>query len=385
MSFVVEPLYVAAVLCLLITFSEWLACRKHFRHLGSALIVILAAALLANLRVLPSSQNAPALYDGIFNYIAPLAIFFLLLDVKLKDLRQAGPPMLTLFGIGALGTMAGVIAGYCLLAPQHHGVDKAFAVAGMFTGTYIGGSVNLNAVALQYGVAKSGTLFAAINAADNIIMTLWIVATLLLPRFLQRLWPRAVAHRGASEHLAAANVAELETKEAVRVTDLSLLLALGIGSLFLSQQLSLCLPAIPYVLTLTTVALLLAQVPAIQRLRGGRLLGYFTVLLFLAVVGAYCDLAALIANGAVAGILLAWVTVIVAIHALVTFGLGGLFRQDWAIISIASNANIGGATSAGVLATAIGRDDLRLPGILAGSLGNAIGTYAGILVAVLLG
>ncbi len=382
MSFVVEPLYVAAVLCLLIAFAEWLSRRKFFSFLGSALIVILAAAVLANLRLLPSSSNAPALYDGIFNYIAPLAIFFLLLDVKLKDLRKAGLPMLILFGIGAAGTMAGALVGYYLLAPQQHGVEKAFAVAGMFTGTYTGGSVNLNAVALQYGMTKSGTLFAAINAADNIITTIWIVATLLLPRLLQSLWPRGTTALARSGEVAVAP--EIDIEEAVRVTDLSLLLALGLGSLFFSQALSLYLPALPYILTLTTIALLLAQMRVVQRLRGARLLGYFTVLLFLAVVGAYCDLAALIANGAVAGILLAWVTIIVGVHALVIFLFGALFRQDWAIIAVASNANVGGATSAGVLATAIGRGDLRLPGILAGSLGNAIGTYAGFLVAELL-
>ena len=379
MSFVLEPLYVAAVLCLLIAFAEWLSRQKHFRYLGSALIVILATAVLANLRILPSSQNAPALYDGIFDYIAPLAIFFLLLDVKLKDLRQAGLPMLVLFSLGALATMVGTVAGYRMLAPQDHGVEKAYAVAGMFTGTYIGGSVNLNAVALQFGVTKSGTLFAAINAADNIITTIWIVATLLLPRLLQRIWPRDLGSKAAPAAMVAP---ELETKEPLRVTDLSLLLALGLGSLFLSQLFSQLLPAIPYVLTLTTVALILAQIPAIQRLRGGTVLGYFTVLLFLAVVGAYCDLGALIANGAVAGTLLAWVTLIVGIHAFIIFGLGGLFRQDWAIIAVASNANIGGATSAGVLALAIGRGDLRLPGILAGSLGNAVGTYAGVLIAI---
>ena len=381
MPFIVEPLYVASVLCLLIAFSEWLSRQKYFSFLGSALIVILAAALLANLHILPSSQNAPALYDGIFNYIAPLAIFFLLLDVKLKDLRQAGLPMLILFSLGALATMAGALAGYYLLAPQNHGVEKAYAVAGMFAGTYTGGSVNLNAVALQFGVTKSGTLFAAINAADNIITTIWIVATLLLPRLLQRIWPRGA---GSSAATAESVAPELEAKEPLRVTDLSLLLALGLGSLFLSQSVSQWLPAVPYVLTLTTAALILAQIPAIQRLRGGTVLGYFTVLLFLAVVGAYCDLGALIANGAVAGTLLAWVTIIVGIHGLILFGLGGLFRQDWAIIAVASNANIGGATSAGVLATAIGRGDLRLPGILAGSLGNAVGTYAGVLIALYL-
>jgi len=380
MPFVADPLYIAAVLCLLVAFAEWLSRRKFFSYLGSALIVILAAAIFSNTGLLPSSRSAPALYDGVFNYIAPIAIFFLLLDVKLKDLRQAGLPMLLLFALGVFGTMAGAIVGYYLVAPQNHGVPKAFAVAGMYTGTYIGGSVNLNAVALQFGIGKSGTLFAAINAVDNIITTIWIVATLILPRLLQRIWPRQIAARG----IAAAAPVELEIPERTSVFDFSVLLALGIGSLFLSQLLSQFLPAIPYVLTLTTVALLLAQMPVVQRLGGAKVLGYFTVLVFLAVVGAYCDLGALIANGAVAGILLGWVTLIVLVHGLILFVIGGLLKQDWAIISVASNANIGGATSAGVLATAIGRGDLRLPGILAGSLGNAVGTYAGVFVALYL-
>jgi uncharacterized membrane protein len=119
----------------------------------------------------------------------------------------------------------------------------------------------------------------------------------------------------------------------------------------------------------------------VQRLHGARTLGYFAVLLFLAVIGAYCDLGALFATGSTAMLLLAWVTIIVAVHALILFGIGGLFRQDWAMIAVASNANVGGASTAGVLATALGRDELRLPGILVGSLGNALGTYAGIFVA----
>jgi uncharacterized membrane protein len=380
MPFVAEPLYVAAVLCLLVAFAEWLSRRKLFTYLGSALIVILAAAILSNTGLLPSPRNAPALYDGVFNYIAPLAIFFLLLDVKLHDLRQAGLPMLLMFSLGAVATMAGVLLSYHFIAPQLHGVERANAVAGMFTGTYIGGSVNLNAVALQYGVGKNGILFAAINAADNIITTIWIIATLLLPRLLQRFWPRKIPPAAASTVAAA----ELEQPERTSVIDFSILLALGLGSLFASQLLSRLLPALPYILTLTTVALALAQLPAVQRLGGAKVLGYFTVLIFLAVIGAYCDLGALIANGAVAGTLLAWVTAIVFIHALILFVIGGLLKQDWAILSVASNANIGGATSAGVLAIAIGRGDLRLPGILAGSLGNALGTYAGFIVAELL-
>ena len=149
-------------------------------------------------------------------------------------------------------------------------------------------------------MTKSGTQFAAINAADNIITTIWIVATLLLPRLLQARWPRRRAAGDGAENTAAAPV-ELELPERVSVTHLALLLALGLGSLFVSQMISRALPALPYILTLTTLALGFAQFPFVQKLSGAKVLGYFTVLLFLAVVGAYCDLAALIANGAVAG------------------------------------------------------------------------------------
>ena len=76
MPFVADPLYIAAILCLLVAFAEWLSRRKFFSYLGSALIVILAAAILSNTGLLPSSRNAPALYDGVFNYIAPIAISF---------------------------------------------------------------------------------------------------------------------------------------------------------------------------------------------------------------------------------------------------------------------------------------------------------------------
>jgi len=51
------------------------------------------------------------------------------------------------------------------------------------------------------------------------------------------------------------------------------------------------------------------------------------------------------------------------------------------MLGIASQANIGGASSALALARSINRTDLQLPAVLVGVLGNAIGTYLGIWVA----
>ena len=378
MQLFTQPLYVATVLLLVVVLAEWLSKKKYFRYLGSALIVIMAAAVLANTGFLPSSQNAPSLYGGIFEYVAPLAIFFLLLDVKLKDLKYAGLPMLLMFLLGSLATVCGALLGYYVFSPQDHGVDQAYAVAGMYTGTYIGGSVNLNAVALHYGVIKNGTQFAAINAVDNIVGTIWIMATLILPSILQKWLP---AKKKAAEITTKAPDVLSTAKEEISVSGVSILLALGLGTIFISQVVSFYIPQVPTVLTLTTVALFLAQIPFVQEIKGSTTIGFFLVLVFLAVVGAYCDVNALVQNGWIAIRLLVWVALLILIHGVLIFGIGSLFTRDWALISVASNANVAGTATAGVLATSLGRPDLRLPGILAGSVGNAIGTYIGILVA----
>ena len=63
------------------------------------------------------------------------------------------------------------------------------------------------------------------------------------------------------------------------------------------------------------------------------------------------------------------------------FGGAWLFKLDLESAAVASQANIGGGTSALVLAKSLGREDLVLPAILIGSLGNAVGTFLGFLVA----
>ena len=383
MQFIQQPAYIITIILLLIVFSEWLATKKYFKHAGAVIIIIVAAAILANLNIIPSSHNSPALYDRIFQYAAPLGIFFLLLQVKLKDLKFAGLPMMIMFLVGSVGTIAGVVIGYFLLSPQHHGVDLAHGVAGMYTGTYIGGSANLNAIALQYEVNKNGTLFAAVNAVDNIFSTPWMLITMMVPPFLQRLFPRQKCIPPELKNISEEKLRSMLHTSGIKINlkDISLLLALGFATLFISGEIAKQFPAIPPIIVLTTMALLFAQVPAIQKLNGSKLMGMFFVMIFLAVIGAYCDLHALLNSGNMALILLAWVFVILFIHALILLIVGGLFKQDWDLVSVASNANIGGATSAPVCAASLGRPDLQLPGILAGSVGNAIGTYLGIAVA----
>jgi len=102
------------------------------------------------------------------------------------------------------------------------------------------------------------------------------------------------------------------------------------------------------------------------------------------VIGTLCDLGALVEAGDLAGTLLLFVGILVAVHGLVLFGIGALLKMDWDMIAVASQANIGGNTTAIAAAESLQRPDLLLPGMLVGSLGNAIGTYVGFAVAALL-
>jgi uncharacterized membrane protein len=69
--------------------------------------------------------------------------------------------------------------------------------------------------------------------------------------------------------------------------------------------------------------------------------------------------------------------VLVLVHGLVTYGAARLMRLDLDVASVASQANVGGGTSALAVARSLGRGDLVLPAVLIGSLGNAVGTFLG--------
>ena len=139
--------------------------------------------------------------------------------------------------------------------------------------------------------------------------------------------------------------------------------------------------AVPSIMILTTLALVLAQTSFARRFRGARVLGLFAVYIFLAVIGALCDLDAVMSLGPLALDLTLLITVIFTVHGLAVFGTAALFKLDFATAAVASQAGVGGGTSALALAKSLGRGDLVLPGILAGSLGTALGTFAGFAVA----
>ena len=385
MSFFETPLYILLMLSVVLFLSDWICRKPFFKTFGIALMVIVLGAVLANAGILPTRSNPT--YDIIFSYIAPASLFLLLLDVNLVQLKKTGFPILLLFLLGTLGTVLGVFIATLVISdgPLFEGMYGA--LSGMLAGTYTGGSINFNAVALHYRVMDQGLVYTSAVAVDNVLTTLWFFVTIASPVALSRLLPMrkkvAVPKTADNPH---PKVEDEATTLSIR--SLSLWIGLsGFALLFTEWSTGLLREVgweIPSMIVLTTLAILLAQIPVLHRQRGNMFLGSWGIYLFLAVVGAYCDFQALGEAGKLAVLLLVFVIITVLSHGVILFFGTYLLHYDWEMAAIASQANIGGGTTAMALAKNFGRNELILPAILIGSLGNALGTYVGFMVAGML-
>ncbi|MHA7816995.1 MAG: DUF819 family protein [Pseudohaliea sp.] len=345
-------------------------------HLTGAVIAILGAIAAANLGLIPHA--APA-YDFVFTYLVPVLIPLFLFQADLRRLFRECARMTVAFGVAALGTVAGVTVAALLLDLGGLGAaaglapaDREPAVAGLFTSTYIGGSVNYAALGEITGLNRDASFFSAATAADNLFSAVYLGFLALAPgwRWLARRFP---AHRESGAEAAG---------PAPPVTAATLCLALATSLVLVAVTDALvaafALEGWRYVL-LSALALVLATaLPGLhERLAGSFELGVALSFVFFAAIAAGADVPAMLA---VAPLLIALVLILLSLHALVTFSLGRLLGLTVPELVTASNAAVLGATTAPALAATRGWHSLVTPGVLVGVLGYALGTFLGTIV-----
>lgn len=382
-----DSLLILGILSLNVAIAEWL-CRHTFcKHFGTALLVIIVTAIIANLGIIPTTNAEAPVYGWLTGDLVQLAIFWILLQVNLRALLKAGAPMIIMFLIGSVATFVGVMVGmFVINGVESFGSDHA-GLGAMFTGTYTGGSINFIAMADAYHVDEKSGLYVGAVAVDNIYTAFWMVLCIALPRGLGYLKRRKHPSLEDPERPVVITGIVQDT-ETIHPFDLGIIIAMGAAVVGAARWVAGWSEAhgveIPSMLFLTVFALVLAQFKFITRLRGTRTLGMFAVYLFLAVIGAWCDVDAFRQLGDLGVNLFFFVMVLISVHGIITFGIGAAFKVDRDIVAIASQANIGGGTSALALARSLGRGELVLPAILVGSLGTGLGNFMGILAAEVL-
>ena len=114
------------------------------------------------------------------------------------------------------------------------------------------------------------------------------MVTLAIPLFLNKIWSSNIK----LNQKVILNTKEGNDSEKIDSKSLTWLIFLGIGSYYVSEIISENFIKIPSILILTTIGILLAQTKFISTIRGSQTIGLYLVYLFLAVIGAYCELSA---------------------------------------------------------------------------------------------
>ena len=132
-------------------------------------------------------------------------------------------------------------------------------------------------------------------------------------------------------------------------------------------------------LVITTITTVLATCfpKFFGNIAGSQEIGTFLIHIFFAVIGAPASIALIVQK---APLLLVFAAIIVGMNMLFSLGLGKLFGYSIEEITVASNANVGGPTTAAAFAIAKGWHTLIFPAILVGTLGYVIGNYYGIFL-----
>src|SRR5699024_5575192 len=150
-------------------------CYLCASYVTFSVISLVGAIMMFNLYVMPS--DAPAYY-AVWDYVIPLPIPLLLFQANLRKIWNESGKMLVIFLISSIGTIAGAFIAFFTL---QHAVPSAREIAGMETGSYTGGSVNLAALSTKFNVP--GELTASAIVADNLLMALYFFVLIVMPTF----------------------------------------------------------------------------------------------------------------------------------------------------------------------------------------------------------
>ncbi|WP_312039339.1 DUF819 domain-containing protein [Macrococcoides bohemicum] len=367
---------------------------KWAAKISGAIIALIFALLLSNFKVIPTES---VVYDQVWGFIIPLALPLLLFQIDIKAIWKESGRLLGIFLLSSVGTVAGTFAAFFLLKEHIPYLDKLSA---MMSASYIGGGVNFAAMALKFNPPKD--VISAAVVADNLMTALFILTLMAIPtiRFFRNKFN--TPHIDEVEGTQIAGRDDYFSRKEISLLDI----ALNFGAAFFIVAVSFKLSAfmtdilpkadgnILYemftslvtdkylILTTFTFVLLLLFPKFFKQLNGSNEFGTFLIYLFFFVLGIPASIPLIIQT---APLLLLFVFIIAMMNLVISLVAGKFIGSDLEEILLASNANIGGPTTAAALAIAKGWHKLIGPILVVGTLGYIIGNYLGTAIGIFLG
>ena len=373
---------------------------KWASKVSGAIIALIFGLLATNLKIVPT--DAPV-WDAVWDYILPIAVTLLLFQADMRKILKESGRLFGIFNISAVGTLIGAIVATLLFGGL---IPEAYKAAGMMTGSYIGGGVNFVALSKIFEVNES--IIGSLTVADNLNMAIAFLILLSIPTwaFFKKYFTHP--YDDEIEKLKSnSKVEDEKTKAAlfwkrkeIALLDIAASLAAAIAIVFIAVKftgwvksiipssatgfkliLRLIFGQIYLIIPIITLAIATLFPNSLPKIPGANEIGMFFIYMFFVVIGIPASIGTVITK---APILLAFCLVMALINIIFTLGIGKLFKFSVEECVIASNANLGGPSTAAGMAIAKGWQKLIVPAILIGIWGYIIGNYLGTFIGYLL-
>ena len=375
--------------------------KKFYKYFPALLLCYFIPSVLNSFGIISGKDSN--LYFVASRYLLPASLVLLTISVDLPAIKRLGSKAVIMFFTGTIGIVLGgplSILLASMISPNLVGGQGPEAVWRGFAtvaGSWIGGGANQAAMKEIFDVGDS--LFSAMIAIDVIVANIWMALLLYgtgMDDKINKWFDADVSSiddlKRRMEQYKEQIMRIPETNDTMRV------LAIGFGITGIAHlgadtiapaiknaapelaRFSLTSGFFWLIVISTTIAILLSftKLREIEGVGASRI-GSVFIYILVATIGMKMDILSIFDNPSLFIIGLIWMT----IHAILLIIVAKIIKAPFFFLAVGSKANVGGAASAPILASAF-HPSLAPVGVLLAVMGYAIGTYGAWLCGILM-
>ena len=366
--------------------------KKFYKFIPTLLLCYFIPSIFNSFGIISGEESN--LYFVASRYLLPTSLVLLTISIDLPEIKKLGPKAIIMFLTATAGIILGGPLAILIVSTFAPGVvggvgpDAVWRGLTTVAGSWIGGGANQAAMKEIFNV--SDTLFSSMIAVDVIVANIWMAFLLYGAGINERIDAKFQADNSAITELK--EKIEAYRAQILRIPDLTdtlKVMTVGFGVTAIAHlgadniapwisesapwlaKFSLTSKFFWLIVLATTFALGLSFTKA-RELEGVGASRYGSLFLYIlvATIGMKMNIMAIFENPGLFVVGLIWI----AFHAILLIVVAKLIRAPFFFLAVGSQANIGGAASAPIVASAF-HPSLAPVGVLLAVLGYAIGTY----------
>lgn len=366
--------------------------EKFYKFVPTILLCYFIPSVLNSLGIISGDDSN--LYFVASRYLLPTSLVLLTISIDLPGIKKLGPKAIIMFLTGTLGIIIGgplailIVSAFWPDVVGGAGPEAVWRGLTTVAGSWIGGGANQAAMKEIFGVGDK--IFSAMIAVDVIVANIWMAFLLYGAGINEKIDEKLQADSSAILELK--NKIEAYRSQIIRIPDLNdvmKVMAVGfgvtaiahLGADIIAPWIKINAPGLAkfsltsgffWLIVLSTTIALGLSFTKVRELEGVGASRYGSLFLYIlvATIGMKMNIMAIFENPGLFLIGLIWIS----FHAILLIVVAKMIRAPFFFLAVGSQANIGGAASAPIVASAF-HPSLAPVGVLLAVLGYAVGTY----------